>query len=384
MVTFGFMETEGITIGGVTYSDDLATILSAPKDIRALELIRGVRCIGRCAFEGCKNLRIVHIPETVVWIEDFAFRDCTAIQELHLPYYLEYVSPLAFTKSEKENGFLLVIPRVVIPEDAFRKYAYMLPQYIAWDDSNLYGVDYDALMEDDIFDDLFGFPIIVNEEEVYRMFIETHLRGQYRIASDLKADVKVSHADEEEIGRVVWEDTLLKCNFIQAEELVRTEDYPVVNQIDESFSKLVEVVVKDNYEFGWDYSPLDTLNYTLQECVKTAFILPVTAESLDWSGEELIVYDKNIVAEFENERLPENQRLEEWYSRMSFDCSGIVMFAVQEYHRRAYDMSVPLLKKLFLSCMRTMFRIGLSYGIIYNDKQSKNPADCGSVAKVRG
>ena len=56
MVTFGFMETEGITIGGVTYSDDLATILSAPKDIRALELIRGVRCIGRCAFEGCKSI----------------------------------------------------------------------------------------------------------------------------------------------------------------------------------------------------------------------------------------------------------------------------------------------------------------------------------------
>ena len=118
------METnDGIRIGKVVYSDDLSTVLSADKDITSFEIIRGVRCIGSRAFSGCRKLRVVRIPETVIRIEDYAFRDCTAIQEMYLPYYIEYISPLAFTNSDESEPFYLCIPNVHIPKDAFRKYA---------------------------------------------------------------------------------------------------------------------------------------------------------------------------------------------------------------------------------------------------------------------
>ncbi len=73
---------ESITIDGITYSADMATVLSADKDIASFQLISGVRYIGEYAFAGCQNLRIVHIPETVVRIEDFAFRDCFGLKEV--------------------------------------------------------------------------------------------------------------------------------------------------------------------------------------------------------------------------------------------------------------------------------------------------------------
>ena len=83
------METnDGIRIGKVVYSDDLSTVLSANKDIMSFEIIRGVRCIGCRAFSGCRKLRVVRIPETVIRIEDYAFQDCSAIQDIYLPYYI--------------------------------------------------------------------------------------------------------------------------------------------------------------------------------------------------------------------------------------------------------------------------------------------------------
>ena len=60
---------DSITINGITYSADMATVLSADKDITSFQLTRGVRYIGEYAFAGCQKLRIVHMPEMVIRIE---------------------------------------------------------------------------------------------------------------------------------------------------------------------------------------------------------------------------------------------------------------------------------------------------------------------------
>ena len=59
------MDTEGITINGITYSDDMATVLAADSNIPSFDLIRGVRYIGKYAFADCKNLPSAprdHVP----------------------------------------------------------------------------------------------------------------------------------------------------------------------------------------------------------------------------------------------------------------------------------------------------------------------------------
>ena len=47
---------ETVTIGGITYSVDMATVLSADQSITSFQLERGVRYIGENAFANCQNL----------------------------------------------------------------------------------------------------------------------------------------------------------------------------------------------------------------------------------------------------------------------------------------------------------------------------------------
>ena len=172
------MDIEGITINGITYSDDMATVLAADRNIPSFDLIRGVRYIGRYAFADCKNLKVVRIPETVIRIEDYAFLNCTSIQELQLPYYMEYISPLAFTNSDPAGRFHLVIPKISFPKESYQLYAYLLPQYISWLDHDDYGVPFHELEAREEWDDILGLPTIINEHEIYRMTILNDLKGK--------------------------------------------------------------------------------------------------------------------------------------------------------------------------------------------------------------
>ena len=165
--------TDTISINGFTYSTDMATVVSVDKEVYSLNGIeRGVRYIGKGAFSGCENLRIVQIPETVIRIEDFAFRDCPNIQELHLPHDMEYISPLAFTFS-KESGsrFYNTNFKVFIPQNAYLKYTFMIPQYISDMDCDSYGLTEEDLESIDGWDEHNGLPIYVDENELYRMVI---------------------------------------------------------------------------------------------------------------------------------------------------------------------------------------------------------------------
>lgn len=363
-----------IRIGDFAYSDDLATVLWADKDITSLDgMERGVRCIGEGAFSGCAKLRVVRIPETVIMIEDFAFRDCTNIQELHLPYYMEYISPLAFTQSGRQDKYCLQIPKVLIPKDAdaFRKYAFLLPQYISWFDGEEYGVTDDELEEDGILDEIEDYPIIIDEDELYRMFIKDSLQDGINVSSDLGFDQEVEESDEAVINEASWELAMSKCGFLQRDELVRVEDDPLIRQTDKSFcSFLVENTIGISYSSGWNYRPIEILADALRESLIVGFILTATGENLEREGKEL--FDNvmrsyaDVVVQFCNDTVWQDRLLSSWYARMmELDCEGLLMSQVMEYHRRGYAMSVPIMKRVFLVCMRMVFHIGWSYGLKY-------------------
>ena len=362
-----------IRIGDFAYSDDLATVLWADNDITSLDgMERGVRCIGEGAFSGCEKLRVVRIPETVIRIEDFAFRDCTNIQELHLPYYMEYISPLAFTQTGRQNEFYLSISKVLIPKDAdaFRKYAFLLPQYIDWYYSEEYGVTDDELKEDGIPDMTGGYPIVIDEDELYRMFIKDSLQDGVNVTSDLGCDQNVEKSDEAVINQASWEFAMSMCGFLQRDELVRVEDDPLIRQTDKSFcSFLVENTIGISYSSGWNYRPIEILADALRESLIVGFILTATGENLKREGKELFDYVmrsyEDVVIQFCNDTVWQDPLLRSWYERMELDCEGLLMLQVMEYQKRGYAMSVPIMKRVFLVCMRMVFHIGLSYGLKY-------------------
>ena len=71
------------------------------------------------------------------------------------------------------------------------------------------------------------------------------------------------------------------------------------------------------------------------------------------------------VGRFEDDIVWQDSSLESWYERMVLDCEGLLMLQVMEYQKRGYAMSVPMMKRVFLVCMRMVFHIGLSYGLKY-------------------
>lgn len=373
------MDTEGITIQGITYSDDMATVLAADRDIPSFDLIRGVRNIGSHAFADCKNLKVIHIPETVIRIEDFAFLNCTSIRELQLPYYMEYISPLAFTNSDPAGRFLLAIPKISFPKESFFRYAYMLPQYISWLDHDDYGVPFHELEAREEWDDILGLPTIINEHEIYRMIILNDLKGRYLIADDLERETVVSDSDEKEIIEVVWKLALESTTFLQADSLVGTDEYPIIVSIDETFAAILEKKVADSYEFGWTrYRPITSMEDSLRESLLWGYILPViwsVPDDPEVYGKDLFIYCKasygDLVGHFENGYLKgDRQMVEEWHDTILIkDHLKILSYYLEYYNKKSYEITIPLLRKAFLSCMKMMFHIGFSYGMKYRKEQ---------------
>lgn len=366
---------EGITIGNITYSDDLATVLSADKDITSFELIRGVRVIGTNAFAGCRNLRVVRIPETVIRIEDYAFRDCTYIRDLYLPFYIEYISPLAFTNShpDKEHPYQLRIPNVHIPKDAFRKYAYLLPQYIDWMDCEEYDIPLYELEEDDEFDYLQGLPIFIDEHEALRMAVVDGLDKELVLPEDLERDVVVNSSVEKDIVKEMWSCALKDCGFLLERELVDSKDYPVIDNIDKSFGLILASMVKNTYSFGWACNgPMSMIENALSEALQWGAILPIIWETPDDNelyGDGLYFYCHStygdLVGYFQENVLKEACEMERWNEQVRLNYHGILESYVKQYTRRGYAITIPLFQKLFHDCMRMMFQIGFSYGLKY-------------------
>ena len=373
------MDTEGITINSITYSDDMATVLAADSNIPSFDLIRGVRYIGRYAFADCKNLKVVRIPETVIRIEDYAFLNCTSIQELQLPYYMEYISPLAFTNSDPAERFHLVIPKISFPKESYQLYAYLLPQYISWLDHDDYGVTLDELEEREDWDDILGLPTIIDAHEIYRMVIINDLRERYLIAHDIEDKAAVTDSDEKEITKVAQELALENATFLQVEDLVEIGDYPIIDSIDETFAAILEKKVADSYDFGWTrHRPITCMEDSLRESLLWGYILPVIWSVPDDSelyGKELFIYCKasygDLVGHFENDYLKGDfQKIKKWHDTLLLkDCITILSSYLVYYNKQGYEITIPLLRKAFLSCMKIMFHIGFSYGMKYRKEQ---------------
>lgn len=361
--------TDTITIGDITYSADMATVLSADKSITSFQLERGVRYIGENAFAGCPNLCVVRIPKTVIRIEDFAFKDCQNLREVHLPYYIEYISPLAFSLSDVPgNTFYNSSLKVFFPKEAFRKFAYMIPQFLSasdYENSGLTDDDYD------FFDEL---PIYTNEDELYRMVIKDHIQNYYETGDDINGDKNIIDADIQAIGDDVI-DLMFKFGFgdlIDKNEFADTNKHRIIISIDESFGALIEHIIKDWLNFMPNLRPLSVLHMALNESLVMGFIPASTWDNPDDKelyGDRLYYYLKGLYVDisggFYNDEVENNERLNGWYDRLKVDSEVMLEYFVKTYSEYGHPINTGALKEIVRRCMRILFHVGYSYGLKY-------------------
>ena len=71
---------------GVKYSNDWKRLLRAPMSLSGKYSIRkGVKVIGDWAFENCKSLTNINIPNSVTTIGEHAFSDCDSLTSINIP-----------------------------------------------------------------------------------------------------------------------------------------------------------------------------------------------------------------------------------------------------------------------------------------------------------
>ena len=86
------------SIGGILFSTDLKTIVAFPAGRKEAEyyIPNGVVTIGKHAFASCKNLKNIHIPDSVKIIEDDAFSMCE-FQSIIIPDSVTLIGNGAFS-----------------------------------------------------------------------------------------------------------------------------------------------------------------------------------------------------------------------------------------------------------------------------------------------
>ena len=77
---------------GVKYSRDWNRLLQAPPDLHDYSIRKGTKVICSYAFEGCKELQTLTIPNSIVVIGTSAFEDCESLTSLTLPKIKEIPS----------------------------------------------------------------------------------------------------------------------------------------------------------------------------------------------------------------------------------------------------------------------------------------------------
>jgi hypothetical protein len=292
---------------------------------------------------------------------------------------MEYISPLAFTNSDPAGRFHLVIPKISFPKESYQLYAYLLPQYISWLDHDDYGVSLYELEEREDWDDILGLPIVIDAHEIYRMIILNDLRETFLIAHDIEDKAAVTDSDEKEITKAIQKIALENSTSFQAEDLVEIGDYPIIDSIDDTFAAILEKKVSDSYEFGWTrHRPITCMEDSLRESLLWGYILPViwsVPDDPELYGKELFIYCKasygDLVGHFENGYLKgDRQMVEEWHDTILMkDHLKILSYYLEYYNKKSYEITIPLLRKAFLSCMKMMFHIGFSYGMKYRKEQ---------------
>lgn len=78
--------------------------------LESITIPASVKVIQENAFSGCTSLKNINFSEGLTRIEDNAFKDCTSLEKIHIPDSIAELSPSAFEKSviekstERENG----------------------------------------------------------------------------------------------------------------------------------------------------------------------------------------------------------------------------------------------------------------------------------------
>lgn len=55
-----------------------------------------VYTISQGAFQGCRNITKIHLPNTIQYISDRSFQNCSSLREITLPYLLKTIYPMPF------------------------------------------------------------------------------------------------------------------------------------------------------------------------------------------------------------------------------------------------------------------------------------------------
>ncbi len=115
-----------VTIYGIKNKNDLLTKIVVPNNINnnkvvaigdlafnqcktltEVEVLEGIKQIGKNAFSCCENLTKVILPEKLSKIDDEAFRDCGNLQEINIPNSVNKIGMGAFGACSRLNNILL-------------------------------------------------------------------------------------------------------------------------------------------------------------------------------------------------------------------------------------------------------------------------------------
>lgn len=109
------------------------------KYLKTVTLPNTIRCIGNNAFDGCSWLKTINLPSKVWLIDDYAFRGCESLSSITLPISLNEIGQAAFKGTRLKE---VTIPKSVykIGDEAFKSeklVSIKLPQTIGFSSNKL-------------------------------------------------------------------------------------------------------------------------------------------------------------------------------------------------------------------------------------------------------
>lgn len=109
---------------GILYNKNEHTLVRCPEGKTSVVLSEHTRTIDECAFNSCKEIRKLTIPDKTVKISDFAFVNCTSLTEINIPPSITDLGYCAFDDTPwlhniktKCNG-LVIVNNILLSVDA--------------------------------------------------------------------------------------------------------------------------------------------------------------------------------------------------------------------------------------------------------------------------
>ena len=73
---------------------------SVPRRTSKVLFAHGVQSIHDGAFNSCRSITTITLPETITTIQEYAFTDCSALESIQLPNSITEIERLAFLRCE--------------------------------------------------------------------------------------------------------------------------------------------------------------------------------------------------------------------------------------------------------------------------------------------